>query len=280
MSTVSPATDLPRINGRLRSALSARSRPPRANAVSASVTFGWRAVLKLKHVPEQLFDVTMFPLMFVLMFTYLFGGALEGSPRDYLQFLAPGILVQSIVMITIYTGTVLNNDLRKGVFDRFRSMPVWRPSFLVGAMLGDLLRYTIAASVVLGVALILGFRPAGGVLGVIGGTLLVMLFAFSVSWIWTMLSMFMRTQESLMFASFLVMFPLTFVSNIFVRPETMPSWLESFVDINPISWLTTATRGLMSGDPNAGDIGMVLIASVALVAVFGPLTMFFYNRKE
>lgn len=280
MTSASPATEIPRINGRLRSALSTRTRPPRANALSASITFGWRAVLKIKHVPEQLFDVTMFPLMFVLMFTYLFGGALEGSTGQYLQFLAPGILVQSIVMITIYTGIVLNNDLRKGVFDRFRSMPVWRASFLAGAMIGDVLRYTIASVVVLGVASILGFRPEGGVVGVLAGALLVMIFAFSVSWIWTMLSMFMRTQESLMFTSFLVMFPLTFVSNIFVRPETMPSWLESFVDVNPISILTTATRGLMHGDASASDIGLVLAASAAIVAVFAPLTMYFYNRKE
>jgi ABC-2 type transport system permease protein len=280
MTTASPPRELGAVNGRLKSALSSRTRPPRANALAASITFGWRAVLKIKHVPEQLFDVTMFPLMFVLMFTYLFGGALAGSPGDYLQFLAPGILVQSIVMITIYTGTVLNNDLRKGIFDRFRAMPIWRASFLVGALLGDLLRYTIASTVVLGVGFLLGFRPEGGILGVIAGALLVMLFAFSVSWIWTMLSMFMRTQESLMFTSFLVMFPLTFVSNIFVDPETMPSWLEAFVDVNPISYLTTATRGLMAGDPNATDIGMVFLASGVLVAVFAPLTMYFYNRKE
>ncbi|MEX2426579.1 MAG: ABC transporter permease [Thermomicrobiaceae bacterium] len=280
MTTASPPRELTTGNGRLRSALSTRTRPPRANALSASITFGWRAVLKIKHVPEQLFDVTMFPLMFVLMFTYLFGGALAGSPGEYLQFLAPGILVQSIVMITIYTGTVLNNDLRKGIFDRFRSMPIWRASFLVGALMGDFLRYTIASTVVLGVAAILGFRPEGGLPGIIAGALLVMLFSFSLSWIWTMLSMFMRTQESLMFTSFLVMFPLTFVSNIFVDPETMPSWLEAFVDVNPISYLTTATRGLMAGDPNAGDLGMVFLSSAALVIVFAPLTMYFYNRKE
>jgi ABC-2 type transport system permease protein len=268
------------VNGGLRSALSARSRPARANALSASLTFGWRAVLKIKHVPEQLFDVTMFPIMFVLMFTYLFGGALEGTPGDYLQFLAPGVLVQTIVMITMYTGMVLNNDLRKGIFDRFRAMPIWRPSFLVGAMMGDALRYAMASTVVLTVALILGFRPEGGVVGVVLGVALVMVFSFSLSWIWTMLSMFMRTQESLMYGSFMILFPLTFISNIFVRPETMPSWLQAFVDVNPMSLLTTAVRGLMAGDPNAGDIGLVLAASVAMVAVFAPLTMYFYNRKE
>jgi ABC-2 type transport system permease protein len=267
-------------NESLRFALASGSRPARANPISASVTFGWRAMLKIKHVPEQLFDVTMFPIMFVLMFTYLFGGALAGSPRDYLQFLAPGILVQTIVMITMYTGMVLNNDIKKGIFDRFRALPVWRPSFLVGAMLGDVARYSMASLVVLMVAAILGFRPDGGVIGVLLGVGLVIVFSFALSWIWTALSMVMRTQESLMYGSFMILFPLTFISNIFVDPDTMPSWLQSFVGINPMTWLTTATRGLMAGDANAGDIGLVLLSSVVLVGIFGPLTMYLYNRKQ
>lgn len=280
MTTATPAKEFTRVNGRLQSALANGTRPSRPGPFSTSLTFGWRAILKIKHVPEQLFDVTMFPIMFVLMFTYLFGGALAGSPRDYLQFLAPGILVQTIVMITMYTGMVLNQDLKKGIFDRFRAMPIWRPAFLVGAMMGDLLRYTMASVVVLGVATILGFRPEGGILGVVLGVLLVIVFCFSLSWIWTMLSMFMRTQESLMYSSFMILFPLTFISNIFVDPETMPSWLQSFVDVNPMSLLTTAVRGVMDGNPDAGEIGIVLLSSAAIVAVFAPLTMFFYNRKE
>ena len=269
-----------RTNESLRFALASGSRPRRANPISASLTFGWRAMLKIKHVPEQLFDVTMFPIMFVLMFTYLFGGALAGSPREYLQFLAPGILVQTIVMITMYTGMVLNNDIKKGIFDRFRALPVWRPSFLVGAMLGDLARYAMASTVVLTVALILGFRPDGGVIGVVLGVALVMVFSFALSWIWTALSMVMRTQESLMYGSFMILFPLTFISNIFVDPATMPSWLQSFVDVNPMSILTTATRGLMAGEANMADIGLVFLSSILLVAVFGPLTMYLYNRKQ
>lgn len=264
----------------LRFALASGTRPQRANPISASITFGWRAMLKIKHVPEQLFDVTMFPIMFVLMFTYLFGGALAGSPREYLQFLAPGILVQTIVMITMYTGMVLNQDIKKGIFDRFRALPIWRPSFLVGAMLGDVARYSMASGVVLVVALILGFRPEGGVIGVLLGVGLVIVFSFALSWIWTSLSMVMRTQESLMYSSFMILFPLTFISNIFVDPETMPSWLQSFVEVNPMSILTTATRGLMSGDANMMDIGLVFLSSIAIVVVFGPLTMYLYNRKE
>ncbi|GAB3886952.1 hypothetical protein GCM10027612_24910 [Microbispora bryophytorum subsp. camponoti] len=134
-------------------------RPPRPSALSASLTFGWRAMLKIKHVPEQLFDVTAFPIMMTLMFTYLFGGALAGSPTEYLQFLLPGIMVTSVVMITMYTGVEVNKDIEKGVFDRFRTLPIWRPSTMVGYLLGDAFRYTMAATVILVVGLVLGFRP-------------------------------------------------------------------------------------------------------------------------
>ena len=115
-------------------------------------------MLKIKHVPEQLFDVTAFPIMFTLIFTYLFGGALAGSTNEYLHYLLPGILVQTVVFITIYTGLGLNTDITKGVFDRFRSLPIWRPAALVGALLGDLARYTMASTMVIVLGLVLGFR--------------------------------------------------------------------------------------------------------------------------
>ena len=145
------------------SAVLARSdRPGRPSAWSASMTFGWRAILKIKHVPEQLFDVTAFPIIMTLMFTYLFGGALAGSTKEYLQFFLPGIMVTSVVMITMYTGVGLNTDIEKGVFDRFRTLPVWRPAALVGMIFGDVLRYILAATTIMLVGLALGFRPPGG----------------------------------------------------------------------------------------------------------------------
>jgi ABC-2 type transport system permease protein len=236
--------------------------------------------LKIKHVPEQLFDVTAFPIMFTLMFTYLFGGALAGSTGEYLQFLLPGILVQTVVFITIYTGFGLNTDITKGVFDRFRSLPIWRPAALVGALLGDVARYTIASTMVVVLGLILGFRPAGGVAGVLLSVALLLVFSFSLSWIWTALGLILRTPNSVMGVSMMVLFPLTFVSNIFVDPQTMPSWLQAVVGANPISHLVTAVRGLMGGTVTAGQIGWVLLASGALVAVFGPLTMYLYRNKK
>jgi ABC-2 type transport system permease protein len=263
----------------LRSALARTPRPPRPSALSASLTHGWRALLKIKHVPEQLFDVTAFPVMLTLLFTYLFGGALAGSTHDYLQFFLPGILVQTVVMITMYTGIGLNIDIEKGVFDRFRSLPTWRPAAVVGALLGDAVRYTIASMVVVLLGLALGFRPGGGVLGVAGAVLLLLTFSFSLSWIWTTLGFVLRTEKSVMGTSMMILFPLTFASNIFVDPDTMPSWLQRFVDVNPITHLVAAVRGLMDGEVPS-EIGWVLLACAVLVAVFAPLTMRLYSTKS
>ena len=264
----------------LHSVLSARTRPSRPSALSASLTFGWRALLKIKHVPEQLFDVTAFPIMFTLIFTYLFGGALAGSTNEYLHYLLPGILVQTVVFITIYTGLGLNTDITKGVFDRFRSLPIWRPAALVGALLGDAARYTMASTMVIVLGLVLGFRPDGGVLGMLLSVALLLVFSFGLSWIWTALGLVLRTPNSVMGVSMMALFPLTFASNIFVDPRTMPSWLEAIVGANPITHLATAVRGLMHGTATAGQIGWVLLTSGALVAVFGPLTMYLYSNKK
>lgn len=255
-------------------------RPPRPSSLSTSLSFGWRALLKIKHVPEQLFDVTAFPIMFTLLFTYLFGGALAGSTEAYIQFLLPGILVQTVVMITMYTGVTMNKDIEKGVFDRFRSLPIWRPSPLVGALLGDVVRYTLASVIVLILGLVLGFRPEGGVLGVVASIALLLVFSFCLSWIWTMIAMIVRTEAAVMGVSMFILFPLTFASNIFVDPSTMPGWLRAFVDVNPVSFLVTSLRGLMQGDVDTGRLGVTLMLCAVLLAVFGPITMRLYNRKS
>lgn len=264
---------------RLAALLVSGRRPPRPGALSTSLTFGWRAVLKIKHVPEQLFDVTAFPIMMVLMYTYLFGGALAGSPGTYIQTLLPGVLVMSIVMITMYTGVSVNTDIEKGVFDRFRTLPIWRPSTMVGYLLGDMLRYAIASAVMLAVGLLIGFRPEGGVVGVLAGVALLIVFAFAFSWVWTMFGLLLRSEKSVMGVSMMVLFPLTFLSNIFVDPSTMPGWLQVFVNNSPVTHLTTAVRGLMAGEWPAAAIGWSLGWAGLLVLVFGPVTMRLYNRK-
>ncbi|MER6284995.1 ABC transporter permease [Streptomyces sviceus] len=282
MSTVTQAEaqDLAPVSAEsLAALLVTGKRPPRPSALSASLTFGWRAVLKIKHVPEQLFDVTAFPIMMVLMYTYLFGGALAGSPTEYIQFLLPGILVMSVVMITMYTGVSVNTDIEKGVFDRFRSLPIWRPSVMVGYLLGDALRYTIASVVMLVVGLVIGYRPDGGAGGVVAGIALLVVFSFAFSWIWTMFGLLLRTEKSVMGVSMMVIFPLTFLSNVFVDPRTMPGWLQAFVNNSPITHLSSAVRELMAGDWPADEIAWSLGWAGLFVAVFGPVTMRLYNRK-
>jgi ABC-2 type transport system permease protein len=273
-------TTQPVAQAAVRTALSTSARPPLATGLSASGTFWWRAMLKIKHVPEQLFDVTAFPIMFLLMFTYLFGGALAGSTGAYLQDVLPGILVMTVTWITMYTGLTLNRDIQKGVHDRFRSLPIWRPATLVGPLLADGVRYTLAAAMILTLGLVLGFRPGAGAVGLAAGVGLLLVFAFSLSWIWTLLGLVMRSDNALFAVSNMVMFPLTFVSNVFVGVETLPGWLAAFVNVNPITILVTAIRGLMHGEPVNGEIGVVLAVSAGLIVVFGPLTMYVYRRKS
>jgi ABC-2 type transport system permease protein len=268
------------IHPTLHGVLGRRRGPRAANPVSDSLTLGWRAMLKIKHVPFQLFDVTVFPLMMTLLFTYLFGGALAGSPREYVQFLLPGILVQTVVLITVYTGVGLNTDIQKGLFDRFRSLPIWQPAPIVGALLGDVVRYSIAGGMVIALGLILGFRPAAGAPGVLAAIALVLVFSFAVSWIWIVVGMMVQSPESVMTSSFLLLFPMTMVSNIFVDPATMPGWLQALVAVNPVTHLATASRGLMHGGVQAESILWVLLSSAAIVAVFAPLSMRMYRRER
>ena len=263
----------------LRKALSSTPRPPRASALTAALAFGWRGMLKVKHVPEQLLDATITPVMFVLMFTYLFGGAIAGSTGEYLDYILPGILVMSVLFTTVYSGIALNTDLTKGVVDRFRSLPIWRPAPLVGAVLGDSVRYLVAGTVIVALGVALGYRPGAGVPGVLAALALVIAFAFGLSWVLTTLGLLMRSPNAVMSAGFLGLFPVTFLSNVFVDPKTLPSALEAFVNVNPVSVLATASRGLMEGTADGGDIGIVLATAAALTAVFASLTTRLYRRS-
>jgi ABC-2 type transport system permease protein len=275
MSATDPIAD----GAALRKALASTPRPPRASAMSAALTFGWRGMLKVKHVPEQLLDVTITPVMFVLMFTYLFGGAIAGSTGEYLDYILPGILVMSVLFTTVYSGVALNTDLTKGVVDRFRSLPIARPAPLVGSLLGDSVRYVISGTVIIVLGLVLGFRPEAGVGGVVAALALVVVFAFGLSWVFTTMGLVLRSPNAVMNTGFMIIFPLTFLSNVFVDPATLPAGLEDFVEVNPISILATASRGLMEGTAEAGDIAIVLATAAVLTAVFAPLTTRLYRTK-
>ena len=271
---VQPATE-----AALRKALATGTRPSRAGALSAVLAFGWRGMLKIKHVPEQLIDVTLTPVLFVLMFTFMFGGAIAGSTGEYLQFLLPGVLVMSVLFTTVYSGVALNTDVTKGVVDRFRSLPIWRPSPLIGAVLGDSVRYLVGATVIIVLGLALGYRPEAGAVGVVAAAALVIAFSFGLSWVFTTIGLLMRAPNAVMNTGFMALFPLTFLSNVFVAPDTLPGWLEAFVDVNPISHLVTATRALMDGTVAGLELGVALGTAALLTAVFAPLTTYLYRRK-
>ena len=263
----------------IRKALSTTPRPPRASARTGALAFGWRGMLKVKHVPEQLLDVTITPVMFVLMFTYLFGGAIAGSTSEYRDFVIPGVLVMAVIFTTVYSGIAINTDLTKGVIDRFRSLPIWKPAPLVGALLGDCVRYLVAGAVIIALGLLLGFRPENGVPGVLAALGLVILFSFSLSWVFTTMGLLMRSPNAVMNAGFMSIFPITFLSNTYVDPDTLPRGLEAFVNANPISHLVSASRGLMDGSLDSENLIVVLATAAFLTAVFGPLTSHLYRTR-
>jgi len=260
--------------------LAIRARPRPASAPSAVLTLAWRALLKIKHVPFQLFDVTVTPIMFTLLFTFIFGGALAGTPRRYVQYLLPGVLVQTVLFITVYTGVGLNADIRKGLYDRFRSLPMWQPAPLLGALAGDVFRYSVASALILVVGFILGFRPEGGAVGVLLAIALVLTFSFALSWLWIIVGMLVRTPESVMTTSFVFLMPLTFASDIFVDLATMPAWLQAAVGRNPVTYLASASRSLMHGRPAGSDVAWVLLASALIVLVASPVAMRLYRKER
>lgn len=278
--TPSPRTTRPTVDPVLRATLASRHTPDRSGFVAHTLTFGWRALLKIKHTPEQLFDVVVTPIMFTVLFTYMFGGALAGSPGAYLQFLLPGILVQTVTFTTVYTGFTLNTDISKGIFDRFRSMPLWQPAPLVGAMAGDTVRYTVSSLIVVTIGFVLGYRPETGLLGIVLAIGLLNVFAFGIGWVFTTVALWVRTPSTVMTLSWTVLMPLTFASNIYVDPATMPGWLQAFVAVNPVALVTTAVRGILDGTVTAGQVGLGLLGPAIVTAVCAPLAMALYRRER
>lgn len=261
------------------SRLTAVPRPPTPSALSNALVFGWRAVLKFRHVPEQLFDLVMTPIMFTLLFTFVFGGALAGSPSHYLQFFLPGILVQTVCFNAVYSGMGLSSDLGKGLFDRFRSLPIWALAPFAGLMIGDVLRHLIAGAIILMIGLILGYRPEAGVGGVVAALALLVAIGFGMGWVFIVLGLLIRTPTTVMTLGFSLLFPLVFASNIMVDPATMPAWLRAFVDVNPVSLMTSAIRALMSGEVSVRLIGLALVAPITLTVFLAPVTLWLYRRR-
>lgn len=248
-------------------------------SIRNSLTMAYRGLLKIKRTPEQLFDVTLQPIIFTLMFTYIFGGAISGDVGSYLPVIIPGILVQTVITSSIVTGVQLREDMDKGVFDRFKSLPIARMAPLAGALLADTVRYTIATVLTFSMGYVMGYRPEAGLGYVALAAVLVIICAWALSWIFAFFGVIARTASSVQGISMLALFPLTFLSNAFVPVETMPKWLQWFVNINPVSHLITAVREMTSTGSAGQDLVISLIGAAIVVLVFAPLTVRAYMRR-
>jgi ABC-2 type transport system permease protein len=249
-----------------------------SQTLANTVTMAHRGLLKIKRTPEQLMDVTLQPIIFTVMFALLFGGAISGDVQSYLPVLIPGILVQTVITTSVVTGVQLREDMDKGVFDRFKSLPIARIAPLSGALLADTLRYTIATTITFVVGFIMGYHPAAGLGFVILAGLLVIACAWAISWIFAFFGVIARTASSVQGISFMVLFPLTFLSNAFVPADTLPGWLEAFVQVNPVSHLVSATRDLANERTFSGEVGWTVLACLVVIAIFAPLSVRSYMR--
>ncbi|HET8840207.1 MAG TPA: ABC transporter permease [Ktedonobacteraceae bacterium] len=246
-------------------------------SISNSLVMAYRGVCKMRRTPEQFFDVTLQPILFTLMFTYIFGGAIAGDIQSYLPIIIPGILVQTVISTSIVTGVQLREDMDKGVFNRFRSLPIARISPLAGALLADTIRYGIATVLTIVMGFIMGYRPE--LLGIVIGGVMVMGASWCISWIFAFFGVIARTASSVQGISMMILFPLTFLSNAFVPANTLPDWLQVFVNFNPISHLVSAVRLLANSGTIDQNFWLTLLGAAAIVLIFAPLTVKAYMRK-
>ena len=244
-----------------------------------TLTMARRGLLKVRRTPEQLFDVTLQPVIFTVMFAWLFGGAIAGSVEAYLPQLIPGILVQTVITASVVTGVQLREDMDKGVFDRFKVLPIARIAPLAGPMVADMLRYLIAGTLTFLTGMVLGYRPGGGFLGVAAAILFGVFAGWSLAWIFTWFGTVGRSAQGVQGISLMVMFPLTFLSNAFVPTDTMPTWLQKFADANPVSHVISALRDLANNGQVTAEMGWAVLGLAVVIAIFAPLSVRSFTRK-
>lgn len=246
--------------------------------ISQTFTMAYRALIRLRRTPEQWADVLIMPFIFTFMFAYLFGGAIAGGVEAYLPALIPAIIVQGVVQASVVTGTQLREDMDKGVFDRFRSLPMARIAPLAGALITDMIRYAVITGLTLLVGVAIGYRPGGG-WGILAAALLVIVTTWAISWAWALLGVTARTAGTVQGIAMLIMMPLTFFSNAFVPPSTLPDWLRPVAEWNPVSHLITAVRELANDGVWGADVWWTLLGALVFVIVFAPLAVRAYMRK-
>jgi ABC-2 type transport system permease protein len=249
------------------------------DTVSQTLTMAGRALKKMRRNPEQFFDVTVQPLLFTAMFAYIFGGAISGDVAAYLPILIPGMIAQTTLTACMATGVQLREDMDKGVFDRFKSLPMARIAPLAGPMVADLIRYVVATVLTMLTGIAMGYRPGGGFVGVVAAILLAIVAGWSLAWIFAWAGTIARSAQSVQGISMMIMFPLTFLSNAFVPVDSLPGWLATFVRVNPVSHVVSAVRDLANGGTVSGEVGWALLACAVVVAVFAPLSVSTFRRR-
>jgi oleandomycin transport system permease protein len=271
--TKSPAEPMP-------TAAEATTRSPAARNVRHALVLAKRNLIKTWRTPEQLIDVSIQPIIFLLLFVYVFGGAFGGGSRhQYLEYLLPGLLGQGIAMGSIALGQNMNADIEKGVFDRFRSLPIARSVPLVGAVLADFVRYLILCVIFLGAGYVMGFRIDANPIALVAAVALAIGFALCFCWVSLWVGLKARTSGSVQGIMFLLIFPLSFGSSAFVSPHTMPGWLQAWNVVNPITRLVDSMRGLMVGGPVLTNLLITFAWMAGLLLVFVPLAMRAYKRR-
>jgi oleandomycin transport system permease protein len=250
-----------------------------AQTMRNSLALAGRSIVKIRKNPETLLDVTLQPIIFLVMFVYLFGGAVAGGTSNYIQTLLPGLMVQNTAFASLGIGIALNTDITKGVFDRFRSLPIARSAPLVGAVLGDVVRYVVALTVLLITAVIMGFRMHTDPGSFLIAVALMVLFGLCLCWVAVLVGMLVKTPNAVPGVMVGILFPFTFGSNVFVPPSTPPGWLRGWVHINPVSHLTDAARGLLLGGPWAANAAWAFLWAIGIAAVFMPLALRAYKRR-
>jgi ABC-2 type transport system permease protein len=252
---------------------------PIRDALTQITTLAWRALVKMRRNPEQLADVIAMPVLFTVMFGLMFGGAISGSTAHYLPTLIPGIIAMTTITACVAAGVQLREDMDKGVFDRFRSLPIARIAPLAGPMTADLARYAIAASITITVGVLMGYRPAGGVLGVFAGMVLAVITGWSLAWIFLWIGTKAKSVGAVQGMSIMIMFPLAFLSNAFVPVDTLPGWLQAVTRVNPVSHVVSAMRDLMNKGAFTAQVGWALLGCATVAAIFTTLAVRSYSRQ-
>jgi ABC transporter DrrB family efflux protein len=247
-------------------------------AISDTLVLAKRSILRIRRQPDLLVGFTVQPLMFVLLFVFVFGGAIETPGFDYVDFLMPGIIVQSMVFGGFVTALGLSEDLKKGLMDRFRSLPMTRSAVLTGRTLADVGANIVQLVVMIAVGLAVGFSFHNGVVEVIAGIVLLLLIGYAFSWVFAFIGLTASSPEAANAYGFTILFPVTFVSSAFVPVESMPGWLQPIAENNPFTTMVDAARSLFLGIPAGTDVWGAVLWSLGIIAVFAPLSAWRYRR--